>query len=361
MLERKNLIGKKMPKRIAVVAAGCVGILAMPFGAFAQDMSAPVTTEYKADLQQLNGSGASGNATLSTENGASFNGQPLTVSIAANGLVPSQTHAVHIHGKDNPEVALCPTVAADTNKDGFISVVEGAPSYGLIKMSLTSPQTPFGKPPTLALFTPFAGTPESSNFPKSDANGHFSQTGNYVFDSSPATQGALASLLPLENQEIVVHGGNAPASVDADAFAVLGAPVKGSLTDVSYDALLPVACGGIQKVTSTMSMMTNGGSSQNQARGMDFKAMHQAALSQFEMNKAHDKGAARDQYLATLQSARDQYISQVYESRNMMVDMYNRTGSIQERDMVIRDAQQKVDDSSRTFESSKHAFLEENK
>ncbi|HEX8523594.1 MAG TPA: hypothetical protein VF669_15170 [Tepidisphaeraceae bacterium] len=33
-------------------------------------------------------------------------------------------------------------MASDTNKDGFISVLEGAAPYGPIKVNLTNPPTP---------------------------------------------------------------------------------------------------------------------------------------------------------------------------------------------------------------------------
>ena len=198
------------------------------------------TTNYAAHLQPLNGSGAFGHARLSHQ------GNELRYSANVGGLEPGKLHPVHIHGKNHPEVATCPTTAVDTNRDGFVSVVEGAATYGPIKLNLTSPQTPFGAPPTLALFTPFAGTANLSHFPTSDASGHIRQNQTYVFDGSPAAQGALASLIPLEDQHIVVHGGFAPQSVDADAFQALGLPV-GPLNERIYDPLLPVACGEIFK------------------------------------------------------------------------------------------------------------------
>jgi hypothetical protein len=219
-------------------------LVGLPSAALAQNQTNSnygMHQEYTSGLMQLNNSGASGVAHLA------LNGQTLQFRMSASGLTPNQVHPMHIHGKNNPEVAQCPTIAADTNHDGFISVVEGAPAYGPIKINLTSPQTPFGTPPTPALFAPFAGTPTTTNFPKADATGHetFSQT--YVFNNSQAAQQAYASIMPLEDQHIVIHGAPAPNSVDADAFAALGSPVTGSPSTVSYDALLPVACGQIVK------------------------------------------------------------------------------------------------------------------
>lgn len=204
-------------------------------------------SRYTADLQQLNDSGVSGHAEFKFGEAGNSRDYKLKARLTAQGTTPDQIHPVHIHGKNNPEVAMCPTDAQDKNNDGFVSVIEGADTYGPIKINLTSPQTAFGAGPTPALFTPFAGTPDNNNFPKANADGTISLKQNYKFDGSAAAQGALASIKPLENQHVVVHGGMAPASVDADAFAALGATVTGPMSAEIYDALLPVACGEISK------------------------------------------------------------------------------------------------------------------
>lgn len=83
---------------------------------------------YSADLGELNGSGASGTATVTVNNGEA------TVEIETAGLAAAP-HAQHIHiGGQN----VCPTAAADEDGSGAISVAEGQPFYGGIQVSLTT-------------------------------------------------------------------------------------------------------------------------------------------------------------------------------------------------------------------------------
>ncbi len=68
---------------------------------------------YTAALNPLNGSGASGTATVTV------NGNQATVDIQSAGLAAGAPHAQHIHiGGQN----VCPPDAADTDGTGTISV-----------------------------------------------------------------------------------------------------------------------------------------------------------------------------------------------------------------------------------------------
>lgn len=87
---------------------------------------------YQAQLGQLNDSGASGTAHLS------LNGRQLTVRIDAQGLVPGQPHAQHIHGSTTGHMFHCPDGSADKNGDGIVTTTEGLPAYGDINISLTT-------------------------------------------------------------------------------------------------------------------------------------------------------------------------------------------------------------------------------
>ena len=86
---------------------------------------------YRAQLEPLNGSGASGHARLALE------GDRLTSKINSHGLAPELPHAQHIHGMAQA-VSECPTLANDTNGDGLVNTVEGLPSYGPIAVSFTT-------------------------------------------------------------------------------------------------------------------------------------------------------------------------------------------------------------------------------
>jgi hypothetical protein len=145
-----------------------------------------LSREYRATLNSLNNSGVMGMAKLTLK------GNMLTVKIDATGLEALKSHLQHIHGfTDNKKNSNCPTMAADTNGDGIVDLVEGLPSYGPVLLSLD---------PT----------------PVADANGevHYMQT----FTISP-------SLLPLQNRAIVLHG-----------LTVNGV----------YMPTVPVACGQVQ-------------------------------------------------------------------------------------------------------------------
>jgi hypothetical protein len=148
--------------------------------------SLKLNKEYKATLSALNNSGVMGVAQLT------LNGNMLTVKIDATGLEALKSHPQHIHGfMENNKNSTCPTMAADTNADGIVDLVEGLPSYGPVLLTLA---------PT----------------PVADANGevHYMQT----FTISP-------SLLPLQNRAIVLHG-----------LTVNG----------EYMPTVPVACGQVQ-------------------------------------------------------------------------------------------------------------------
>ncbi|GGX46010.1 hypothetical protein GCM10010353_70830 [Streptomyces chryseus] len=88
--------------------------------------------DYRVDLRQLNDSGASGTALLSLQ------GRQLTVKINAQGLVPGQPHAQHIHGSTSGHNFHCPDTSADKNGDGVVTTTEGLPAYGDINISLTT-------------------------------------------------------------------------------------------------------------------------------------------------------------------------------------------------------------------------------
>lgn len=87
---------------------------------------------YQVDLRQLNDSGVRGTAQLTLQ------GRRLTVKIDAQGLVPGQPHAQHIHGSTTGHDFTCPDASADKNGDGIVTTAEGLPAYGDINISLTT-------------------------------------------------------------------------------------------------------------------------------------------------------------------------------------------------------------------------------
>jgi hypothetical protein len=368
-------IYKKRALHVAAAGFSALVITSAPVMAFAAPLSSNgnMTATYQAHLDELNDSGVSGRVHLNFHKNGDSNEAALRVDLFANGTTPDQTHPVHIHGNEHPEVAFCPTNAQDVNDDGFVSVVEGAATYGPIKLNLTSPQTEFGTPPTPALFTPFAGTPDPAAFPMADAHGNIGLNQTYTFDNSEAAQGALETLTPLENQHIVVHGDMAPESVDADAFAALGMPSNPNSQAVIYDPLLPIACGEIEKTSandrddsSNADGRSDDATGNNQAvaqfhdrvnalRG-DFDNARQAAQAHFEATREANRGEARDQFIGAVQSAHDRFMNQFFEARNQLVDQLNRSGATELRNEVTAQAEHDAKMLSHEFEASKNEF-----
>lgn len=168
----------------------------------AAENNAMNTKMYSVDFGALNGSGVSASGELTLV------GNQLTVKIHATGLEPNAPHPQHIHGfMENKANSTCPTSAADSNGDGLVDLVEGAPFYG---------------PVLLPLYVPV------DQFPVADANGMLTYERTFTLGETEfEEEGKLitrADLSPLQNRAIVLHG-----------MTVNG----------EYIATLPVACGQI--------------------------------------------------------------------------------------------------------------------
>ena len=171
---------------------------------------------FGADLNPLNGSGASGSATLVR------NGTRLTTTINSFGLAPGQPHAQHIHGMAQA-ISECPSLAADANADGLINTTEGAPFYGPIAVSFTT----FGDT------SPASGL-AVDRFPVASSVG----TVNY-FRSLVAPPGVAFNL---GNFAIVQHGVDLNGNGEYDFDAAGASDLDPSLPQ---EATIPANCGVI--------------------------------------------------------------------------------------------------------------------
>lgn len=93
--------------------------------------SAQTGSTYEGQLDSLNDSGASGDATVTID------GNTATVEVNSSGLLDGSPHAQHIHDLETAREE-CPTLDADGNGDDLINTAEGQPVYGPIQVSLTT-------------------------------------------------------------------------------------------------------------------------------------------------------------------------------------------------------------------------------
>lgn len=187
-----------------------------------------VVLQYEANLVALNGSGVTGLARLLFDDAA----MTLDVRVQAQGLEPNQIHPQHIHGPLDPVTgapvdAASPTIADDSDGDGLVELLEGAPRYGPVILDL--------RDETL---------PGVDGFPTAP-DGNIDFAFKYDLNSStafgagfgPAELGADLSL-----REIVIHGmtlvdgqGGGPGEADGTA---------------GYKLVLPVATGQFVQTTA---------------------------------------------------------------------------------------------------------------
>jgi len=218
------------PRRLLMAAA-------VPAALMASAAPATASTTFSATLGQLNNSGVSGTVTFLLSDDRTS----LTVNLQAMGLEPNQTHVAHIHGRLSDGMtgsavnSTVPTLAQDTDGDGFVELGEGVPTYG----------------PVLVPFPGF--TVDAAG------NANYSQ----VFDLlDPATYNGTFTrtdllgmdLSSLDLREVVLHGMTVPAGP--------GTGTPGEVNGINgYLAALPVAAGEITAAVpepSTWGMMLLG-------------------------------------------------------------------------------------------------------
>ncbi|HZH12085.1 MAG TPA: calcium-binding protein [Microvirga sp.] len=222
---------------------------------------------YTTSFTTLNGSGVSGNALLAVED------DKLTVLIAASGLEPGQPHPQHIHGFLTGQDAQTPTLANDTDGDGYVELAEGLPEYGPILLTLTSP----------------AGV-GLEGFPTAPGGQIFFTEHYHIGGSNPHGEvhhGSTDLGLPAEDldlREIVLHGMTVPAGAGA------GTPGEVDGT-AGYKAVLPVASGELREVQLPSVNAQNGTSGRDNLAGTrkDDRIYGERGNDQLHGNRGDDK------------------------------------------------------------------------
>lgn len=153
----------------------------------------------------------------------------VQVKVEARGLAPGLPHAQHIHSPEDGEALArgeCPGIGADgvldRPVDGLVDTVEGVPSYGLVRQSLTTTGDTSGDS-ALAV----------DRFPVADADGVLA----YERTFTPTDDRVWRQL---GDVEVVIHG------IDLDDDGVYGGEAASSLDpDLPLEATIPVLCAGV--------------------------------------------------------------------------------------------------------------------
>ena len=242
---------------MSALAAACV---ALPAAAFGQSFTAHLNALNGVDpLAAAAGAGAPAADAQITVNTAA---DTIRVQYQASGLTPGLPHPGHIHGMfaNSPVIgttvpgaaanSVSPTIADDTDGDGFIEVGEGFPRYGNILLPLT--------------VLPNVAGDEGTAFPIADALGNINYdvtfdlnvANNFVDPLHPNVPITAANIFPLDLREVVLHG----MFVGVGPGAGTGGEVNGTNTDpnmtsaAGYVAVLPVASGQIVAVPEPASL-----------------------------------------------------------------------------------------------------------
>ncbi|MDP9814322.1 hypothetical protein [Spirilliplanes yamanashiensis] len=174
----------------------------------------PGSTLGFAKVRELNGSDAWGVATVHLK------GQKADVRLSAFGLVRNAPHAMHFHAGAR---GTCPTGAADSNDDGFVSVSEGHPFYGDIVTSLT----------TSGDTSPASGL-AIDRFPTAPR-------GRITYHRTITVDPAAAAAIRAGNAVLVVHG------VDKNGSGAYDGPVVSDLDpSLPMEATAPAGCGTVR-------------------------------------------------------------------------------------------------------------------
>jgi hypothetical protein len=121
-----------MKKKVFLLAPA-IGLGLVAMGGAPGAMAADVAGSYSTTLDEINNSGATGEAWIDVD------GTEATVTLNASGLAAEfdgnpYPHVQHIHiGAQG----TCPDMDADENGDGIISTTEGGPFYGDIGTTLS--------------------------------------------------------------------------------------------------------------------------------------------------------------------------------------------------------------------------------
>jgi|JI10StandDraft_1071094.scaffolds.fasta_scaffold48544_1 hypothetical protein len=220
---------------LALVAAASIGAGSASAHPQPSGKGADRTVTLSAQLDELNGSGASGTATATVRNQKIQN-----ITVDAHGLTPDAPHAQHIHYGEQA-MNECPGLDLDSNMDGRINTVEGIPAYGPVVVSLntTGDTTP-------ASFLDVSRFPvsHSGSYSYSRDNIDFTRVTGTGYTGGGGTAKQIADAIRAGEGVVVIHGvdynGNGVYDFDGAGASELDPNLPAEATDPAVCGLLKV-------------------------------------------------------------------------------------------------------------------------
>jgi hypothetical protein len=220
---------------LALVAAASIGAGSASAHPQPSGKGADRTVTLSAQLDELNGSGASGTATATVRNQKIQN-----ITVDAHGLTPDAPHAQHIHYGEQA-MNECPGLDLDSNMDGRINTVEGIPAYGPVVVSLntTGDTTP-------ASFLDVSRFPvsHSGSYSYSRDNIDFTRVTGTGYTGGGGTAKQIADAIRAGEGVVVIHGvdynGNGVYDFDGAGASELDPNLPAEATDPAVCGLVKV-------------------------------------------------------------------------------------------------------------------------
>lgn len=219
---------------LALVAAASLGAGSASAHPQPNGKGADRTVTLSAQLDALNGSGASGTATATVRNQ-----RIQQIDVHAHGLTPDAPHAQHIHYGERA-MNECPGLDLDSNMDGRINTVEGIPAYGPVVVSLNT--TGDTTPASFLDVTRFPVS-DSGSYHYSRDNIKFTRVAGTGYTGGGGTAKQIADAIRAGEGVLVIHGvdynGNGVYDFEGAGASELDPNLPAEATD-------PAVCGVLE-------------------------------------------------------------------------------------------------------------------
>lgn len=221
---------------LAMVAAASLGAGSATAHPQPSGKGADRTVTLRANLHELNNSGASGTATATVRN------QRIQhIEVHAEGLTPDAPHAQHIH-YGNDALNECPTLALDANGDGRINTLEGVPAYGPVVVSLN---TTGDTTPTSFLDVARFPVSDDGSYHYSRDNIKFTRVAGTGYSGGGGTAKQIADSIRDGEGVLVIHGVDYN---DNGVYDFEGAGASELDPNLPAEATDPAVCGVLEVV-----------------------------------------------------------------------------------------------------------------